>query len=80
MTGFKELLLKSMSMEARRGSVGKVFAVFGEGSGLHKKPGMEVHTCDLSNGEAETGRSFGLSDLAESASSRVSESLLYKTM
>lgn len=52
-----------------------MFAVF-EGPGFHKKPGMEVHACDLSNEEAETGRSFGLSDLAESASSRVSETLL----
>lgn len=41
-----------------------------------EKAGMEVHACDLSNGEAETGRSFGLSALAESESSRVSESLL----
>lgn len=75
MIGFKELLLKSMSMEAGRGSVGKVFAVFW-GPGLHKKPGMEVCACDLSNEEAETGRSFGISELAESASSRVSETLL----
>lgn len=52
-----------------------MFAVF-EGPGFHKKPGMEVCACDLSNEEAETGRSFGLSDLAESASSRVSETLL----
>lgn len=27
-----------MSMEAGRGSGGKVFAVFGGGAGLHKKP------------------------------------------
>lgn len=75
MTGFKELLLKSMSMEAGRGSGGKVFAVFG-GARAPYKAGMEVHACDLSNGEAETGSSFGLSDLAESENSRVSESLL----
>lgn len=36
MTGFKELLLKSMSMEAGRGSGGKVFAVFGGGQGSIK--------------------------------------------
>lgn len=82
-TGCKELLLKPMSVEAGETAlVVKCLLCKPEtcvwGSGLQEKPGTEVCACDLSAGEAETGRSFVLASLAESVSFRLCERPCFK--